>query len=394
MTAAHEDQTYEVKAKVLVVDDEPFNLEIMQEILSSEYDISFANSGPECLESLKVSLPDVILLDINMPGMSGYDVCEEIKKKSATRDIPVTFVSALDTLAERLAGYDVGGDDYITKPFEAKELLKRVHIAIQYRKEKENLRRNADWALTKANTVLSTNNELGIIFQFLRTSFVCGDIEKLASVTGQTLGSLGIQGSVQIRAGDTVVHKSSDGVVIPLEEIVVKKIHSEDAFIDLGNQAIINYEHVSILIKNQLMDNPVKFERMRDNIMLLAEGVDSRVSALLMANELTQKKDLLVNVADAARNALYSINDKYDIYNSQNKNILSIYFESVKAALASLTLTESQLNTVQDVINKVNNVTAELDRREVQVEAHLVTVMNDIEKILDTCHAEGQARQN
>ena len=138
MSVARQEETIEERPKVLVVDDEPFNLEIMQEILEEEYEVSYVKSGQECMDLVGTLMPDVILLDVNMPGMSGYEVCQQIKENTKTTNIPVTFVSALDTLAERLAGYEVGGDDYICKPFEASELLSKVTIAVKYKKEKEN----------------------------------------------------------------------------------------------------------------------------------------------------------------------------------------------------------------------------------------------------------------
>ncbi|NOZ53516.1 MAG: response regulator [Gammaproteobacteria bacterium] len=394
MTVLNEEHPYDVKAKILVVDDEPFNLEIMEEILCDTYDISYASSGSECLESLQISLPDVILLDINMPGMSGYEVCQEIKKKPSTKDIPVAFVSALDTLAERLAGYDVGGDDYITKPFEAKELLRRVNVAIQYRKEKESLRCNANRALSKANTALTMNHELSIILQFLRTSLTCDDIETLANAASHTLETLGVQGSVQIRAGENVTHKSSDGVVVPLEQSVVKKIHSEDAFIDLGHQAVINFEHVSILIKNRLPDDLIIFKRLRENIILLAESIESRVVALLTASALTKKQTLLANVADAVRSAFHKINDTFDMHNAQNKKTVVNYIDYMNGALAPLTLSASQRVVLQEILNKAAGVLAELDRCEVQIEAYLSMVMIDVQRMLDLdSHCRDNAKE-
>ena len=136
MSVAHQKDAVDERPKVLVVDDEPFNLEIMQEILEEDYKVFYAKSGAECMGMLDETMPDVVLLDVNMPGMSGYEVCQQIKENPKTTDIPVTFVSALDTLAERLAGYEVGGDDYICKPFESGELLSKVTIAIKYKREK------------------------------------------------------------------------------------------------------------------------------------------------------------------------------------------------------------------------------------------------------------------
>ncbi|MEJ2180868.1 MAG: response regulator, partial [Gammaproteobacteria bacterium] len=98
MSVAHQEEPIEDRPKILVVDDEPFNLEIMQEILEEDYEVSYAKSGSECMDMVTKLMPDVVLLDVNMPGMSGYEVCQKLKENPKTTNIPVTFVSALDTL--------------------------------------------------------------------------------------------------------------------------------------------------------------------------------------------------------------------------------------------------------------------------------------------------------
>ena len=109
--------------RILAVDDEPFNLEIIEEILEDlELQLVTAQSGPECLEVLESFSPQVVLLDVSMPGMDGYEVCRRIKANSATADIVVMFVSARGSVEERMEGYSVGAEDYIVKPFSHGEL--------------------------------------------------------------------------------------------------------------------------------------------------------------------------------------------------------------------------------------------------------------------------------
>jgi CheY-like chemotaxis protein len=260
MSVAHQEQSIEQRPKVLVVDDEPFNLEIMQEILEEDYEVAYAKSGPECMDIIKDVMPDMVLLDVNMPGMSGYEVCQRLKENSNTSSIPITFVSALDTLAERLAGYEVGGDDYICKPFEAGELLSRVNIAVRYKRERESLRIDAEQAMQRAMEAMKNTGDMGIILEFLRSSFKCDTLEKLGDLALYTVSSMGLRSSVQIRDGDTIIHKSVDGVINQLERTVLKKIYKEDTIVDLGIRSVFNFDHVSVLIKNMPVDNPVKYD--------------------------------------------------------------------------------------------------------------------------------------
>ena len=116
----------EVRQKILVVDDEPMNVELLDAYLSSDYEIIPAYSGMECLEKVKTEKPDIILLDVMMPGMNGYEVSRTLKKDPATRFTPIIMVTALSDVDDRIKGSDAGSDEFLTKPVDKTELLSRV----------------------------------------------------------------------------------------------------------------------------------------------------------------------------------------------------------------------------------------------------------------------------
>ena len=106
----------EQRAKILIVDDEPTNLKVLKQILQDDYRLVFAKSGEEALTLASRERPGLILLDVMMPGMTGFDVCTALKADSQTRDIPVIFVTALKDEVDETNGFAVGGVDYISKP--------------------------------------------------------------------------------------------------------------------------------------------------------------------------------------------------------------------------------------------------------------------------------------
>lgn len=133
------------QASVLVVDDNEMNVDLLVNMLERQnYRIYTAKRGDAALEIVKEKLPDIVLLDINMPHMSGYEVCTIIKDNPETADIPVIFISALGDTVSLLKGFEVGGVDYITKPFKFREVLARVdtQLTLAYQKKQiENMRR-------------------------------------------------------------------------------------------------------------------------------------------------------------------------------------------------------------------------------------------------------------
>jgi putative two-component system response regulator len=117
---------------ILVVDDTPDNLVLMSEVLEGHYDVKLANSGERALKIARGDdPPDLILLDIMMPGLSGYDVCLELKADAATRNIPIIFLTAMTAVEDEKKGLEIGGADYITKPISPPIVLARVKTQLQ-----------------------------------------------------------------------------------------------------------------------------------------------------------------------------------------------------------------------------------------------------------------------
>jgi len=106
----------ERRQKILVVDDEPSNLQVLRHILQDSYRLLFARDGDKAIELARRERPDLILLDVMMPGMTGYEVCRVLKGEAATRAIPMIFVTALADIDDEAEGFEVGAVDYITKP--------------------------------------------------------------------------------------------------------------------------------------------------------------------------------------------------------------------------------------------------------------------------------------
>src|SRR4028118_1078884 len=126
-TGISSDRTSSTKGDILVVDDVPENLQLLSTILTKQgYEVRPVINGKLALSVAHSDPPDLILLDIMMPDLNGYEVCQQLKASETTREIPVIFLSALDDVLDKVKAFSVGGVDYITKPIQAPGVIARV----------------------------------------------------------------------------------------------------------------------------------------------------------------------------------------------------------------------------------------------------------------------------
>jgi class 3 adenylate cyclase len=155
----------EAQERILVVDDVPANVRLLEAILvPAGLAVSSASSGPEALELVTAELPDLVLLDVQMAGMNGYEVCRRIRENEATALIPVVMITSHDSEA-RIDGIRAGADDFVTKPFDQQELLLRVRSLVRIKRYHDTVRAQAaelaEWNHTLETRVAEQVEELG-----------------------------------------------------------------------------------------------------------------------------------------------------------------------------------------------------------------------------------------
>jgi DNA-binding response OmpR family regulator len=123
------------KANILLVDDNHDNLRFLSSILARQgYEVRPTDSGDKALAAIRAKQPELIMLDVMMPDMSGFDVCDRLKADQNTRDVPVIFISAIHEVEEKARAFSFGAVDYITKPFQEQEVLARVETHLKLRR--------------------------------------------------------------------------------------------------------------------------------------------------------------------------------------------------------------------------------------------------------------------
>lgn len=330
------------KLKVFIVDDDPILLEVLGAVLEADFDREFFGSGEDCLARIAECKPDIVILDLTLPGISGFEVCQRLKEDWDTQDIPILFVSASDDIDTRLQCYEAGGEDFITKPFDPDELLRKVKVAARILGEKRNLHEQAGYAQRTAMSAMVSMGELGVVLQFLSKSFACGTSEELAVALLDSMRQYDLNAAVQLRMDDRSQSFSENGHDLPLEVSVLNHVRHSGRIFQFKTRCVFNYGHVTLLVNNMPLDDPDRCGRIRDNGALLAEGADARMRAI-EAEELARHRRAGIEAAlPRVQSTLDSVQANYRRNSMELTEIMIEFQEALGRSMMSLGLTESQ----------------------------------------------------
>jgi diguanylate cyclase (GGDEF)-like protein len=268
-------ETEQFSASILVIDDQPGNLTLLQRILTNQgYKVHLETSGITAINTAKNNPPDLILLDIYLPEMDGYDVCLRLKEIDQLKDVPVIFISTLSDVLDKVKAFSVGGIDYITKPFDFEEVLARVQTHLKIRRlqtqlEEKTINLEAEIArrikaeeelkrLASLDPLTGINNR--------RTFFELAEIElKRALRYGNsiTLVMMDIDHFKQVN--DSFGHLAGDQALIKFAHLCKNNLRSFDLVARYGGE-----EFIVLLPRTDLQTGESIAERIR--ILIKEEG--------------------------------------------------------------------------------------------------------------------------
>ncbi len=224
----------ENKANILIVDDTEINIDILIDLLSDTYEVLVALDGESVFEIVEENRLDLILLDIMMPYMDGYEVCRRLKLNRNTKDIPIIFITAKTDEASIERAYDVGGFDYVTKPFKPKELRAKVKLQLQLQKLIKELE-----ASQKELKFLASTDPMTELYNRRYFSTISKHILDLAKrdATPTSIIMLDIDNFKKVN--DTYGHKVGDDVIISLAKLLQKFTRKSDIACRFGGEEFV-----------------------------------------------------------------------------------------------------------------------------------------------------------
>lgn len=374
---------------VLLIDDEHFIHDLVSEALADSCCLISVETGEDALMATHQWKPDLILVDVEMPGMGGYETCRQFKSQEETVHIPVIFLSGHDQIEDRLKGYEAGGEDYLTKPFDLAELKAKVLHLLSLVAHRSELKSMADFASSAAMTAMTSMSEMGAMLEILKKFNTCEDWPLLAKTVIDGLAVFDLHGAVLVRTSEGSLTITDHGPASPLEQSVIEHMAEMDRIVHFKSRMSINYERVSLLVNNMPEYDEDRCGRLRDHLAMLVEAADVRVKSILTMQESSSRGGVidhtLARISDALRDidaeqrrsqintrlAVDAMNDRVD------KALMSVALSDAQ----ELFLTETIRHGIEGIINSQSN------------EIDLQNRLSEIIKELKACMPAKQVKQ-
>ncbi len=371
------------KIKILAVDDEAVNRKMLQSILA-KHQTTVVESGYDCLEQLQQSQPDIILLDVLMPELNGLEVCKKIRQNPQSSEIPIIFVSALVSPEDRMAGFDAGGDDYISKPFNPTELELRIRHAILQRQKIQNYQAQYEQASQVAMSAMKNASNMGQILQFYHESLQITEAEKLAEHLLQAVQQLELSSITKFNLddGSLLVEKSSRGALLPIESAVFDELRKQDRIFSYKNRSMFNGDHIALLILDMPVQNEEEYGQLKDHIIMLLEATEARFKSILLESEKQRQQAKLIRLIQNTHQTLDRYQESKNQLRKRQTDTVQQLSDRIEILFNRLGLDEEQENHLTDFVASTQFQLDQLFDEDMEASNKLKSIITEMEQIL------------
>jgi CheY-like chemotaxis protein len=366
------------KKRILVVDDSPIEIRVLIEILKDQYTVVAATSGDMALEIMHEQKPDLVLMDISMSPLDGYQTCKIIKQ--TLDDIPVIFVSSNSDTGAILKGFEAGGHDYIAKPIELNILKEKVRVTLEQLEKRNQLVHEKDEVSELVMAAITNVSDLGIVLNFLRYGTRKRTAQELAELMLASCKEYELNASVLVLGHDQEPNIASCEVdILPLEkEVLIRALSFNERLMENGNRLIIHFDTVSLLIKN-LPESESRRGELRDYLVILCENAHELNWKIVRDMHIGQQRaEMLLSIVDESKGVLHDIAAFQHHYKARCLGMLDELIQEIHTQMPALNMTSEQEDRIRDIIH--SKLTGSIERFDKEFEVDK-KMKNHIERL-------------
>ncbi|MFL0795916.1 MAG: response regulator [Cellvibrionaceae bacterium] len=278
------------KLKLLIIEDEMDFVENIIDFFGEDYEIQSSGNGENGKQKIDQWRPDIILQDLYLPDIKGYDVCRYARDLDFNYRPVVVFISGADSVEEQLATYDAGGDDFLQKPVKLKALALKLEIFSKLYQERMDLMQREANSRDMAFSSMTEASQYGQLLQYFKSLNTASSFNEVGEETVSYLSSLDLESVVELNhldMGGEFEHFSSHPIS-PMEYNVLNVTRTGERLIHFGTRTVVNGQNCSILVKNMPVGDEVLYGRLADILAALIEALDACVWGLVRMGRLDQ----------------------------------------------------------------------------------------------------------
>ncbi len=378
--------TEEHKGTILYFEDDQELSELVIDYLQEEnfrviHYIEYPEKGIELIKKEVSGQPDIVLMDVGMPGIDGNEICRSLRSDYLDKNVPVIFISGKISEEDILTAYDAGADDYLTKPLKIKQLGIKLKQFQSLKKKHESQQEMMTGAQKMAFEAMTTSSELGEILRFHEESYLIKNLDELASLLLKAIAKFGLKSSVLFFTHTTNYYRD-DGQEKPLEEKTLIAFKDQKRIYSWKNRTFFNYDYFSVLIRDMPIENQERYGVLNDQLCLLLNGVDARVKALTIERSNELKALTMKVAADTIANMVMEIeNDNVELSSKFEEIILKME-ANISTDIIQFNLLENEEKILLSHIMRAIKESSEIFEMSLEKEKQYKDIMNKLLKEL------------
>lgn len=374
---------------ILYFEDDVAIAELITSSLSAQGHViyhftSYPDDGLAAIKSRCEHDIQIAILDINMPGKSGYEICELLKEDFLPAQVPILFTSGLMADDDILQAYAVGADDYLVKPIRLNELQLKIPKLIEHKQEQFDASEQASSALKMAFDAMKNSSELGSILRFHEVIHQANDFSALAQLVFDALREFELESTLVLVTQEQPLYFRDDQVLSPLELESIVAARNKGRLYSWKRFSFFSYDLFTVLIRNMPIDDEERYGILKDQICLLLNGVDARINSMIIATAEHSKQQKISSISKVLAKLVLEMEHDNTEFSAKFERIIADMETNLSAELCAFNLIEHEEQSLLSIVNQAVTEATVLFESSMESESQRKLVMNNLlNKLVD-----------